>query len=586
ILTVPALKANPTLTGNPVTLIGWRAADFDGGPLPGPGGMLGPRVLRNCRRDPVNAPGLNSDIASPMMITTQPDAEANLQMRTWVFIPCLTTPVSLSTAIVRLNHATLFDPNATDERLIPAPPAISNWSVDEKRGRFLLVNEADGADGWVYEASTNAYIGVIQISGSGLVTGFGVDEESGRLYAYNQSNGLMIAEMGQDPIPQADPYRIDLADSGWPMPIDVRRNKVFVIPKPEARAHRYEIYEVPPPVKVDVKIDADSLTKQVKEEAGKTDAQYGGSATAYGVRSLLAGGLAGAIPTSGNNDLGRVLREINSRCGLRDREVVLAAIQQTDLQNSGREAKAAGVHLDNASVQDLERPSRCDVYNEAGLGFSLLGVEKALETLQFGSLYGKLDGIGGAPGGQGYADWVDKTLGDYTKWEYRAATCSKPIAQAGHNSDQLAGPTSVSCDKPGLVSAASEARAREDVIGPITIGVGKAYTTTEVHLDPARGLVSEATSVVENFKIGQVTIGYISNSATSFAKGRSGTSGTDKYEPVISGLRGSGITGCELRCDVNTAIAQLNTAFAGRVEFRTIKPDPILLKGSPGGYQA
>lgn len=595
ILALPVLEGNVTLTGNPLTLIGWRSADFDGGPLPGPGGMLGPRVLRNCRRDPINAPGLNTDLALPMMITTQPDAEADLALRTWVFVPCMTTPVSFNSAIVRLNHATLFDRNASDERLIPAPPGITNWAMDANRGRLLLVNESDGSDGWVYEAATNSYIGVIQISGypSGRYTGFGVDEGSGRLYAFNQSNGVMLAEMGQDPIPQADPYRIRPAGSGWPVAVDVRRNKIFLIAVDavdESRVDRYEIYEVPPPAEIQSKSDPDSLTKQVKEEPGKTSAQYGGSATAYGVRSLLAGGLSGAIPNLGNDSLGGVLRQINTRCGLRDREVVLASIQQTELQNSAREAKAAGVHLDNASIQDLERPSRCDVYNEAGLGFTLLGVEKALETFQFGSLYGRMDAT--LPGpypnepGKGYAYWVDETIGDDTKWEYSPATCVKPAAQAGHNSDQLAGPTSVSCGESGLVEARSEGRAREEVIGSIAVSVGKAYTTTKVTLDPQRGLVSEATSIVEDFKIGPLTIGYIENRARSFARGRTGTSGTDPYQPVLAAVRGPGISGCELRCDVNAVIGQMNSALAGRVEFRTIKPDSHLLRGSPGGYQA
>lgn len=589
IMVLPAFEGSPFLTGNPVALVGWRAEAFDGGVLTG---LLGPRVLRNCRRDPINAPGLNTDLSTPIMITQQPDVEANLAMKTWVFMPCMTTPVSFSSAIVRLNQPTLFDPNASDERLIPAPPGITNWAIDAKRGRMLLVNESEGSDGWVYEAATNSYIGVIQIatSPSGRSTGFGVDEGSGRLYAFNQSNGLMIAEMGQDPIPQADPYRLNPAGSSSYIPIDAIRNRVFLLPITTGRSHRYEIYEVPPPGNLETSNDPDSLTKQVREEPGKTAAQYGGSATAYGVRSLLAGGVSGAIPSFGNDSLGRVVREVNTRCGLRDREVVLASISQTELQNSAREAKAAGVQLDNASIQDLERPSRCDVYNEVGLGFALLGVEEALESLQFSSLYGRLDENLPKPypddPNKGYAYFTDDHIGRRTKWEYTPATCGNPTAKAGSNADRLAGPTKVTCTDPAALTASSEGRAREDQIGSLLVSVGKTYTNTKVWLDPKKGLVSEATAVVENFKIDQVTIGYIQNKGVSFAKGRSGTAGADTYQPIVAGIRGPGITGCVSRCDLDTALPMLNTALAGRAEFRVLKPDPALLKGSPGGYQA
>lgn len=592
ILVLPALEGSPALTGNPVSLVGWRASEFDGGPLPGAGGMLGPRVLRNCRRDPVNAVGLNTDLATPVMITTQPDAEADLAVKTWVFIPCMTTPISFNSSIVRLNHATLFDRTASDERLIPAPPGITNWAFDSKRGRFLLVNESDGSDGWVYEAATNSYIGVIQVSGStaGRVTGFGIDEGSGRLYAFNQSNGLMIAEMGQDPIPQGDPYRLNPSDSGWRIPIDAHRNRVFLLSGTAGRSDRYEIYEVPPPGNIQGSNDPDSLTKQIAEEPGKTEAEYGGSATAYGVRTLLAGGLGGAIPTFGNDTLGKVMREINTRCGTRDREVVLASIPQTDLQNSAREARAAGALLDNASMQDLGRPSRCDLYNEVGLGFSLLEIEKVFESAQFSSLYAELDknlpSLYPNDPSKGYAYFTDETLSEDTKWEYRPATCSSPVARTGNNSEKLAGPTSVSCSEATTISASSEARAHEDTIGSLPVSVGKTYSDTKVTLDSRKGLVAESTAVVENFKIGSITIGYLENKATSFAKGRSGTAGTDVYRPVVAGVRGPGITGCELRCDLHALIPALNTALAGRAEFRALRPDPFLLKGSPGGYQS
>lgn len=590
ILLVPPLEGSPAFTANPVAIVGWPSSAFDGGLLPVGPEMLGPRLLRNCRRDPVNSVGLNTDKGSPIMITRQPDPEANLEMKTWVLIPCLTTPVSFSSSLIRLNHSTLFDRNATDERVIPAPPGITNWAMDQRRGRFLLVNESEGADGWVYEASSNAYIGVIQLAGTpaGKSTGFGVDEGSGRLYAFNGANGMMIAEMGQDPLPQADTFRLRPAASGWQIPIDARRNRIFLLAL--ARPDRYEVYEVPPPTNLETKNDPDELTKQVNEEPGKTSAEYGGSATAYGVRSLLAGGVAGAVPSFGNDNLGRLVKEMNSRCGLKDREVVLASIPQTELQNSAREAKAAGVQLDNASIQDLGRPSRCDVYNEVGLGFFMLGVEEVVNSLQFGSGFEQMDQLLPEPypsqPEKSWADFFDEELSDDTHWEYEPATCSKPAAVAGNNSERLAGPTSVSCQTPDRVSAVSEARGKREMLGDLLIEVGRTYTETSVTLDPRLGLVSKATAVVEGIKIGPITIGYVKNEARSFAKGRKGTAGTDEYRPIFAGVRGPNITGCEVRCDADAIIPALNSALSGRVEFRTLKPEPSLKAGSRGGYQA
>lgn len=569
--------------GNVLGLIGWTSAQLAaGGELP----AVAPRPVRSCRRDPIN--DATSRYLTPMLITRAPDVDGDGSLKTFVIFPCYSTTFSSNVIVARLDRATALDPASRQERALVAPAGVAHWDLDAAHGRLFLTNASAETDTWVYEAFSNAFVGIIETSprGTNVATALstGVDETTGRLYARAEGNGLMIAEAAQDPVPQANVYPEFSAVGGYRILPDEVRSRIFLLAGTSTgigqTAPAYQIVEVPRALPAPPKDDPDSRTLQIDEVAGQTVAQYGGNASAYGLRVLLARGVGGAVPSNGNDTAGDFYENLNSYCGFTDRELVLAAVPRTELSDISKFATAAAVNLDSVTVTDLSVPSRCDVYNSYSGPF--FPVTALTPFLRFTGALQRADGAGsGAPSGT-----FNTVIGPRTRWDYTAADCSTRDGedQAGPNSAPLAGPTSVDCVKPGAVSAKAEGYARQ--VPGASVTIGRAVASTQVKLDPAKGLVSEATARVENVRIGDYTIGFIANTARSYARGRTGTARTEWTKPRIGFVEGPGIPACTDQCDIDAVISSLNTALTGRAEFRRIVPETRLAAGSPGGYEA
>lgn len=576
--------------GNTLQLSGWTASQLlAGSELP----YSPPRPVRSCRRDPIN--DATSRYMTPILVANAPDLEGDGAVKTFVMFPCYATTFSTNVIIARLERSTALDPSSRQERAIVAPAGITNWVTDTTHGRMYLTNTSSETDTWVYEAASNAFVGIIAMSPKGQSTAanlsMGVDETSGRLYARSLGYGLMITAAAQDPVPQADIYPDLAAIGSYRILPDEGRDRIFLLSGSstgaEDTADHYEIISVPPPLPVPPPDDPDQRTTQVQEAPGRTVSQYGGSASGYGLRVLLARGVSGAIPSNGNDSAGDVYKNINTHCGFVDRELVLSRISTTELSDSSKFAKAAAVDLDSATVTDLKAPSRCDVFNSYGGSFYPLTA--VTPFLRNPGLFASLDES--APEGLAPSGVINENIGPRTTWDYVPADCTADQAagrdagedKSGPNSEPLVGDTAVSCEEDGQISATAESRLRGGSSLPVS--VSRAVTNTSVRLDPNDGLVSRSEARVENLRIGDVTIGYISNSATSYAKGRTGTARTDFAKPRIGFVDGPGVPSCD-QCDLDQILKALNTALAGRAEFRRVTPDALFAAGSPGGYQA
>ena len=566
---------------NALLLLEWKAEDLlQGGQLP----QVTPRPVRACKRDPLN--GATNPYLTPILITSAPDLDGDGAMKTWVMFPCYSTNYSANVVVVRLERSSATKPDSTQEKVVVAPAGVSNWAVDNKSGRMFLVNDSAESDAWVYEAASNAFVGIIALSPKGSLEAggmsLGVDEASGRLYARAPSYGLMITAAAQDPVPQADVYPQLGAGSTFRLLVDAPRHRLFSlrgVSGSGASKDAYDIIAVPPPRPTPPREDPDSRTAQVDEAPDKTVAQYGGNASAYGLRVLLARGVSGAVPSNGNKDVGNLYRDANSYCGFTDRELVLSRVAKTEFSNTSRFAKAAAVDLDNATVVDMKSPSRCDIYNAyKGSTPSLQNIVGLFTTT---GVLGDLDAAG-VPA----STTVNDNASPRTSWDYTAADCSKKDGQdeAGPNSAPLVGETSVECTKGDEITAKAEGRLKPNASLDIT--VSRATTSTRVYRDKEKGLVSVATARLEGVRIGEISIGYIENTATAFAKGRAGKAGTVFKPPRIGYVEGNGIPSCTDACDIDKVVDALNNALSGRVEFRQINPEARLAKGSPGGYEA
>jgi hypothetical protein len=306
---------------------------------------------------------------------------------------------------------------------------------------------------------------------------------------------------------------------------------------------------------------------------GRTVAQYGGNASAYGLRVLLSRGVAGAVPSNGKAEVGSLYQGVNSGCGFTDRELVFAHVAKSELSDTARFARAASVNLDNATVIDSQHPSRCDIYNSYNGPPPLNAVTPLLST------HGALsDAHAAGP--------VDAAVGPATAWDYAPADCTTPGGKdrSGPNSSRFTGPTAVDCGKPNEIGAGAESRIRNG--DALDVSVARATTTTKVRLDKDKGLVSTAVSRLEGVRVGAVTIGSIVHRATSFAHGRTGTAGTVFDPPEVSYVSGPGVPACTTGCNLDAVVNAMNSALGGRAEVRRIQPEPGLAKGSPGGYEA
>lgn len=603
VLLLAGLDNNPSSTFNTVTLVGWDNEHLTkSGQLPGTQpDILGPRLLRNCRRDPINGLVINPKL-TPILIAPGPDldsAEVPAPVKTWVTIPCYSTAFSVNDVLVRLDRETMFDPLSRDEKAMPAPAAIAHWDMDTTHGRMYLLNASTEVDAWVYEVASHSFIGIIEMSPkletSPTSIALGVDEKSGRLYAYGGGNSLMIAEAAQDPVPQADLYDIGTPrESGQAtIAVDPLRSRILLVrgsSGPDSWLKYYEWYAVPPATEPPPPVDPDSLTKQVAEVPGQTIAEYGGNATTYGVRVLLAAGISGVVPSNGSDLVGTLYANANSRCGFRDREIALGAIPTTTLGSTVGFAQAESVRLDDNSVKDFGKPSRCDLYFQYSGPAPGVFPQIARDNLFFASFFALLDQK--LPAVAPSEDAFNGAVAPRSRWDYRAADCTTKDGrdQPGQNSSTFAGDTRVTCGGQDTISAVAEGGAMTGFLGnpqsPLPLKVGRASSETKVYLDPKDGLVSVAVSRVEGIQIGPVSIGFIENRARAMARGRTGTAKTDEYEPVFGAVRGPGITGCEIKCSFEEIITPINNALSGRAEIRTLRPDRRLRTGSPGGYEA
>jgi hypothetical protein len=559
------------LSANGLLLVGWKAADLaKGGPLP----SAAPRPVKACKRDPVN--DADSPFLTPMLIATAPDPLAGGAVKTWLTFPCYSTAGSSNVVIVRLNRATALDPSSADEQAVVAPAGVVNWAADRAHGRLYLVNTSAETDGWVYEVASNAFVGVLALSPKhsleALSMAMGVDEGSGRLYLRAPSYGLMISAAAQDPVPQPDAYPRLAAGGTYRLLIDPARHRLLSLPgSPDSGgpAKAYDVIDVPPPLAAPPRFDPDSRTVQVAEAPGVTTPLYGGNASAYGLRVLLSRGVSGAVPTNGSDALGDAVLNANSYCGFTDRELVLANVSRTEFSGTSRFARAAAVDPDSATVVDASTPSRCDIYN------SYQGVSPVSLVTPFLRTRSAL----------GPAGPVLDQAAQHAQWDYAAADCTTEGGKdhAGPNTKPLAGPTSVDCGRDDQISSAAESRLKP--ADGLDVSVARATTSTKIRLDKAKGLVTTATARLEGIHIDGISIASLTSTATSFAHGRNGTAGTVFDKPQIAGVSGPGVPSCDA-CDFDAVVNALNTALAGRAEFRRVFPEPDLAKGSPGGYQA
>ena len=501
---------------------------------------------------PVTSTDSGSDTSNWDILVTEP----------YLYVPC--QRAGHTVIVVRTPRP---DGNSPDhpEDVAAGPVYGSSVLADDGSGRLFVTTIR--REIWAFETSTMSFVGVVATGPDETTsfTGFGLDTETGRFFFQSKHFGMGVAEGRFFPIPQARtmPKQVTGQERIWS---DARTNRLFVLDgDTNAKATAYTIYRTdaaptPPPPP-----DPDRNTADVAEKDGVTEARYNATGSGYGTRVVWARGIATVPPAP---TLGVVaptadqIKTLGWACGFTDRQLVAGRVAKAEYDTGSTAAQAVAADVDDATKQDLGKPSRCD-----------------MQKFQLGPALTQLDGK--------------------ESWDYEAAACATStndelgVKSDGKGGDLDLGPSTVECPLPGQKLAA---RAESRVDGPIQ--VDRSFTETSIGRDVS-GVTSKVTAVAQGVSINlseftdlpAIRIGEIRSTAVSSANGRPKRQNLSNHTVTISDVYVGDEAVCTGVCPTPQDLEErLNVLVFGRAVFRTglgdnSGRDRTLLEGSPRGAQ-
>jgi hypothetical protein len=453
---------------------------------------------------------------------------------------------------------------------------------------------AQGPSAVTFDVAHTAYIGAATVnSAAAVVRGFTVGVGGGRLYAVGPG-GVFVADATSTPV---DPGLIYPAFScqAVSMVVDSATRRLFVVPDSSCKAFtgRLAVLEDDTEVLQGSDADPDANTHDLDEKPGATQTTFSGRSTGIALRARLVGGITtlenGAtldtydeffgpdnplVPPQGFAIVSRVpnARPLIGR-DFSNREVDIARISATDLDNVQANAAAVAGAFDDTSASDLSTATA--VQNPpARTGSPSPGATPKPALV---------------PGQQ---------------VPFQQAACSAPAKASQTQSYQVlpgtaADAASVTCELSSKVTAAAIAHALGLDAGTGTlVSIASGEVSTSVVKDAKDGVIASVTSTVHGLIVGPVFIDAVSTTTTCSAHGRPGTAHCT-FGRSISGVSNAGVALVPASCTESdngstgaTAcqglIAELNTLTPGKLVFAAPEPDSRrdFLGGSPRGYQA
>lgn len=481
--------------------------------------------------------------------------------------------------------------------------------LDPGSGRILLLtSDAESANGdavWAYDGANERFFGVIA-SGvvgaagvSGATTYAGLNPETGRTYLMT-SAGMLVADARHSPLPAGLSYpvlrEVRRQNPGPFIAVAPRLHRLFVPVKGRGFVVlRDDVPEPPPPPDV----DPDSGTADIPEVPGKTSSVYSGAGTAFGLHALVTGGIPRiinnrdpfcvgtvAVFVNDKDDLGRCAADQILTSG--NRELFLAATEVELGSETGAGAEATGgafSNKDSATDADFKRLGSCEaelISSKTGELAAKIGQpppESPPDAYTEFCAGSKLSIFGGGTrgtDGKGFPiplsaceDFGEKPTSGY---QLRTADGLPWHSMAS---------SSVVCNaKRGFSHAESATNgfAWPDPTKPL-ISVSRTTSESTTQLT-GEGTITTIKAEANGIRIGDVSIGRVTSTATTVAHGRSGSTDA-RFTRGINQVHGAGID-CD-KCDYQTVIDQLNQALGLRLNFSTPGAEEIK---TPKGYQA
>lgn len=452
-----------------------------------------------------------------------------------------TLPTPAGVGRVAVSTAAGQPPALDVFELYPLPSDVLGggvWDPHEERLLLQALSEVTRSV-YTFDARTASYVGAVGIY---RAVQFGVDPRHGRVYLMSDGGtsavgeGLIVADTGPTPADQGRSFRTYASHNtrsalpGSNIAVDERTGRLWIAYAGASEflvlRDRVPHYTPPPPV------DPDRATLDVAEAPGRTGADFGAAAQAYGAVYRQVGGVGNVVLNATPlNDPGAV------PVGLGTRELLVGYLDKLSLDNRTASASAIGADRDRANTQaDEQRPPP-----EARQ-------EWPYERVACGDFGGSAT----------TADTKGATV-----------TCD-------------AGKQTVTALAVGDASSASSDGATAPLVSVAQSGVEAGARRT-----PKDGAVSRVTSTARGISVlgGVLRVGDVEVVAEARAHGRPGTARTS-FARLVRRVELNGTTLCTTECDPAQVAAQVNSALAGRVRIDFPLPDAKDAAGTPGGFQA
>lgn len=495
-----------------------------------------------------------------------------LVTKEYLYVPC--QRAGHTVIMVRMTRPAGNDPDHRED--VSAGPVYGEAVLaDQDSGRLFVVTYEQEI--WAFETGSMSFVGVVATGPARTAdpTAYGLDRATGRVFFQSPTFGLGVVEGRFFPIPQARTFP-RRAQAQERILSDAATGRVFVLEGwtvlTEKKAQAYRIYHTEPAPVPPSAPDPDRNTADV-DEGEAVEARWNATGSGYGSRVILAKGFATVAPAptvgtisptaglidKGNPQGGTGNTPVNSKCGYTDRDVFAGRVARAEYDTGSTAAQAVAVAVDDATRQDLDQPSRCDL--------RLFPTPVTAAAID----------------------------GQDTGWHYEAAACASSAQDtsaatgSGKGGAVALGPSKVACPVPGgVLSASAESR--------LTGAVEVARSRTDTVIDRGtHGVRATTTAVARNISITvdglpAITIGEIRATAVSISNGRPKRKDMSTYELTIASVRVGDTDVCEPVCDPVTLEERLNTVAGSRAVFRTGRGpnsglDGALVEGSPRGAQ-
>ena len=474
---------------------------------------------------------------------------------------------TMATYVIPVDRAGIPDTSAMSYDL--GRPNVLGALGDPSSGRMFWPGApavaytgpfASGPAAVAFDAAHESYVGAPTVAGSSNVS-FALAAGGGRLYSAGP-DGIRVIDATATQRMQGLLYP-GYACQAASMNVDQSMRRLFILSAPDcasgARRHNaFDVYEddVSSLPKVPA-TDPDTYTQQVTEKAGVTEAQIDGSAGATGTRLRLVGGTTGFMKGATFDVYDNIA---------------------TDLQQQG-------VQPDNGTRElqlGIAEGASLDSYQSSGQA-RIAAADATTETQVAGN----------------------------DKWPFKEVACSDPGTAT--DGQKLTNNTfaSVACDlKTETTKTSSQGTPVDFTLTLVSQGgtaqtletlgtvIGRSDASATINLDPKRGMVSEATSVLHGLSVGTLKIDLVESTVTCQAHGRTGTAScvytreilgaTQNAKPLGTGSCHETVSDGRRSNSCQSLLDTLNKAYPGYVVFTLPEPDAGygMVNGSHGGFQS